>query len=332
LLTTLALLASCAVLLPFVAADEAAAGRKSTAPKSRSFLFTYGATITGLKPGEPARIWLPVASSSEDQEAKIESKDLPGEGKIGHEKQYGNDILYFEAKAGPEGTIPLSVTYRITRREVKADTSSMAEEDTGKLARFLQPDAKVPITGKPLDLLKDKDLPADQLAAARMMYDIVNNHMRYSKDKPGWGQGDAVWACDSKFGNCSDFHSLFISLARSQKIPAKFEIGFPIPEKRGAGDVAGYHCWAKFRPNGKGWVPVDISEANKNPAMKDYYFGNLTEDRVTFSVGRDLELVPKQDGPPVNFLIYPYVEVGGKPYDAAKIQKKFSYADVQANK
>jgi transglutaminase-like putative cysteine protease len=328
----LALLASCAVLLPFVAADEAAAGKKSAAAKSRSFLFTYGATVTGLKPGEPARIWLPVASSSEDQEAKIESKDLPAEGKIGREKQYGNDILYVEAKANADGSIPLSVTYRVTRREVKADSSSMVEEDTGKLARFLQPDAKVPISGKPLELLRDKDLPADQLAAARMMYDIVNNHMRYSKDKPGWGQGDAVWACDSKFGNCSDFHSLFISLARSQKIPAKFEIGFPIPEKRGSGDVAGYHCWAKFRPNGKGWVPVDISEANKNPAMKDYYFGNLTEDRVTFSVGRDLELVPKQDGPAVNFLIYPYVEVDGKPYDAAKIQKKFSYADLPAGK
>src|SRR5947207_2846041 len=82
------------------------------------------------------------------------------------------------------------------------------------------------------------------------------------------GQGDSVWACESKYGNCTDFHSLFISLARSQKIPAQFEIGFPIPEKRSAdemSEVPGYHCWAKFRPQGKGWIPVDISEASKNP-------------------------------------------------------------------
>ena len=109
------------------------------------------------------------------------------------------------------------------------------------------------------------------------------------------------------------------------RIPAKFEIGFPLPDKRGAGDVAGYHCWAKFRPEGKGWIPVDISEANKHPEMRDYYFGNLTEDRVAFSTGRDLTLVPKQDGGPVNFLIYPYVEVDGKVWPQDRIEKQFSF-------
>src|SRR5262249_14367381 len=122
-------------------------------------------------------------------------------------------------------------------------------------------------------------------------------------------------------------HSLFIALARSQKIPAKFEIGFPLPEKRGAGDIPGYHCWAKFKPDDKNWVPVDISEANKNPRMKEYYFGNLTEDRVAFSTGRDLILSPMQDGPKVNFLIYPYVEVDGKVHPKEQIVNKFSFKD-----
>ncbi len=170
-------------------------------------------------------------------------------------------------------------------------------------------------------------MPKNQLAAARVIYDVIDDDLKYGKDKPGWGNGDSVWACDSKTGNCTDFHSLFLSLARSRGIPAKFEIGFPLPDKRGAGDVPGYHCWAKFRPEGKGWVPVDISEANKHPEMRDYYFGNLTEDRVAFSTGRDLTLAPKQDGGPVNFLVYPYVEVDGKVWPQEKIEKKFSYQD-----
>jgi hypothetical protein len=62
--------------------------------------------------------------------------------------------------------------------------------------------------------------------------------------------------------------------------------------------------------------------------MVEYYFGNLTENRVAFSVGRDLTLVPKQDGPPLNFFIYPYVEVDGQPYPAEKVQRKFSYEDA----
>jgi transglutaminase-like putative cysteine protease len=153
--------------------------------------------------------------------------------------------------------------------------------------------------------------------------------MRYSKDRPGWGRGDSVWACDSKFGNCSDFHSLFISLARSQKLPARFEIGFSVPGTASKGDIAGYHCWAFFKPMGKGWVPVDISEANKDPKMRDYYFGNLTPDRVAFSVGRDITLVPKQAGKPVNFFIYPYVEIDGKEYPQAKIDKHVTFEDVK---
>jgi len=301
--------------------------KKDAAPKSRSFLFTYSATVTDLPAGKEARIWLPVPLSNEDQDVQIVSKQLPAEGQIAREPKFGNQILYVDAKAGEDGKVPLEVTYRVTRREVGTSPSKESEQ----LAMYLEPDANVPISGKPLDLIKDKALPMDQVAAAHVIYDVVNNHMRYSKEGTGWGRGDAIWACESGYGNCSDFHSLFISLARSQKIPAKFEIGFPLPPQRGSGEIAGYHCWAKFHPQGNGWVPVDISEANKNPTMKDYYFGNLTEDRLTFSTGRDLDLVPKQDGRPLNFFVYPYVEVDGKPYAADKVLKKYSYKDVPAS-
>jgi transglutaminase-like putative cysteine protease len=306
-------------------ADEPA---KSAKPRSRTFLFTYSATVTDLAPGTTARIWLPVPPSNAEQDVKIESKELPAEGKIGRESVYGNQILYLEAAAGKDGTIPLKVAYKVTRREAGA-MSQNPSDDEMEMALYVQPNALVPITGKPLDLIKDKKVPTDQLAAARVFYDVVNGHMRYSKEGEGWGRGDSNWACDSGYGNCTDFHSLFISLARSRKIPAKFEIGFPLPEKRGQGEVPGYHCWAWFKPKGKGWIPVDISEANKSKdaKMHEYYFGHLTEDRVLFSAGRDLDLVPKQDGKPLNFFIYPYVEVDGKPY--AKVQKKFAYEDVK---
>jgi transglutaminase-like putative cysteine protease len=270
-----------------------------------------------------------VPPSDDDQDVTVVARKLPAEGRSAREPVYGNRILYLEARADARGEVPLTLVYRVTRREVKGASGKVSEEDAGRIARFLRPDARVPVEGKPLELLKGKKVPEDPEAAARVLYDVVNGHMRYSKEGTGWGQGDSVWACQSGHGNCSDFHSLFISLARSRKIPAKFECGFPLPPKRGAGDVEGYHCWARFRPAGKGWVPVDISEANKNPRLRDYYFGNLSEDRVLFSTGRDLELVPKQAGGPVNFFIYPHVEVDGKVYPQEKIRRGFSYRDVK---
>jgi len=316
-----------ALAAPAIAAGGADVKSTDKSTKSRTFEFTYGATVTGLPAGTTARIWLPVPSSSEDQDVQIIHRDLPGKERIEKEAKFGNQVLYVEAKADSQGKIPLSVTYRVTRREVRSDHDEKAAAPE-KLALFLQPDSYVPIDGKPLELIKDKSLPQDQLAAARVLYDVVNGHMRYSKEGTGWGRGDAAWACESRYGNCSDFHSLFISLARSRKIPAKFEIGFPLPPKRGAGEVAGYHCWAKVYPAGHKWIPVDISEANKNPNMRDYYFGNLTEDRVTFSTGRDIDLVPRQADKALNFFVYPYVEVENKAYPAEKIERSFRFKDV----
>ncbi len=298
-------------------------------PASRTFLFTYGATITGLTPGQTVRVWVPSPPSNEYQTVRLErTEGLPPVSQISHEPKFGNDIHYFTATANSDGKVPFSLTYHVVRKEVR---SGLTGHDDPKMDvnLFLKPDARVPVDGKPLTLLKGQELPKDQVQLARSLYQVVYGHMRYSKEGTGWGQGDANWACDSGYGNCSDFHSLFISLSRSQKLPARFIMGFPLPEKTGQGDIPGYHCWAEFKPEGKGWIPVDISEASKDPKRKDYYFGNLTDNRIAFSMGRDLTLVPKQDGPPLNFFIYPYVEVDGKPYPADKIERKFSYQDVE---
>jgi transglutaminase-like putative cysteine protease len=325
-------LAVCLATLPALAHPQD--GKKEPAtPRSREFLFTYAATVEGLKPGQTARIWLPVPPSNSEQEASIVTSKLPAKGQHATEPRFGNSILSVEARAGADGTIPVSVTYRVKRKEVIGNLQS-TRVTAAERELFLKPDAKVPVGGKPAAiLLKGKELPSDGLKLGKLLYDIVNDHMQYSKKGTEWGQGDAVWACDSKYGNCSDFHSLFISLARTEQLPAKFEIGFPLPEKHGKGTIGGYHCWAKFTPDGKTWIPVDISAANqlraKDPKMVEYYFGNLTEDRVTFSVGRDLTLVPPQAGPPLNFFIYPYVEVEGRPYPSENVRRTFTYQDIQ---
>ena len=93
-------------------------------PKTREFLFTYQATVTGLKPGQTARVWLPVPPSNREQEVTVVKQELPAKGTTGTEAKYGNAILFGEAKADAEGKVPLRVTYRVKRHEVKA-----AEDD-----------------------------------------------------------------------------------------------------------------------------------------------------------------------------------------------------------
>jgi transglutaminase-like putative cysteine protease len=193
---------------------------------------------------------------------------------------------------------------------------------------YLAPDALVPVTGLPADLAvkvtEGKTVPLDK---ARAIYDYVFTTMRYDKTGTGWGRGDVLYACDARKGNCTDFHSLFIAMARSQGIPARFEIGFPLPPDKHASEIAGYHCWADFFEPTHGWIPVDISEAWKHQEKRDYFFGAHDDNRVQFTMGRDLELSPRQEGKPLNYFVYPYVEVSGKEY--ANVSTAFSFADVE---
>ncbi len=293
---------------------------------TRTFNFAYAATITHLQPKQEARVWLPIAVSNHDQRIAIVGQELPGNARFGRDAKYGNEMAYFAAPAGPDGSISISLAYRVTR-------NIAAEEDASILhapaeAVCLQPDALVPVGGKSMSLIAGQNLPADPMQLGHRLYNVVDDHMQYRKDKPGFGRGDSDWACESGFGNCTDFHSLFMSLARANHLPVIFQIGFPIPAKPGKGPVSGYHCWAWFRPPDHGWVPVDISEANKHPNLRDFFFGHLDANRIAFTTGRDLMLEPRQDGPPLNYFVYPYVEVDRKPWPAENVSCKASFEDI----
>jgi len=99
-----------------------------------------------------------------------------------------------------------------------------------------------------------------------------------------------------------------------------------LPAERGAGQISGYHCWAEAYVRGVGWVPVDASEAAKDPSRREYFFGAHDENRVEFTRGRDLTLEPRQAGEPLNYFIYPYAEVDGRLH--AGVDRKFQYRDT----
>src|SRR5262249_52412300 len=104
------------------------AGDDSTPPKTREFHFTYQATVTGLQPGQKARIWLPVPPSNADQDVSVVERHAPTKPQVGKERVYGNQIQYVEAAADAAGRVPLSVTYRVRRKEIKADRKGSGGE------------------------------------------------------------------------------------------------------------------------------------------------------------------------------------------------------------
>jgi Transglutaminase-like superfamily len=306
----------------------------ASAQETRHFTFHYAFAVKDIPAGAKVRVWIPEAHSDAFQTVKVISATGDISLKKNHESKYGNEMYYADASKAKQPELHFEVVYDVVRHErltlgIYSPHLEAAKLSEREKKQDLGPDALVPTTGLPAELAvkvtEGKTAPLDK---ARAIYDYVFTTLRYDKSGTGWGRGDVLYACDAKKGNCTDFHSLFIAMARSEGIPARFEIGFPLPPDKHSAEVAGYHCWADFFDPQHGWIPVDISEAWKHPEKKDYFFGAHDANRVEFTMGRDLELSPKQDGKPLNYFVYPYVEIAGKEYP--NVSTAFSFADVDA--
>jgi transglutaminase-like putative cysteine protease len=304
------------------------------AQEVRHFAFQYGLTVKDVPAGKRLRVWIPEAQSDEFQEVKVVS----AAGDLGfrktRESRFGNEMYYAQTAKAWRSDFHFEIVYDVVRHERLAlgvARPRLAEVQLKERDRHesLQPDRLVPVTGLPADLAlkvtQDKTTPLEK---ARAIYDYVLTTMQYDTAGTGWGKGDVLYACETRKGDCTDFHSLFIAMARSQGIPARFAIGFSLPPDKHFAEIAGYDCWADFFERQHGWVPVNISEAWNHPEKRDYFFGANDANRVQFTTGRDLRLNPAQDGPPLNYFVYPYVEVEGREY--SDVSLALSFAEVNA--
>ncbi|PSL02595.1 transglutaminase-like domain-containing protein [Cecembia rubra] len=269
------------------------------------FEFSYKAFLPKISAN--AKVWIPIAQTDRFQEVKIKSIKVPGKQSFQEEKKFGNTILVLDVNQVHSGE-EIEIVYEVARKEKGPYLDS--EEEINK---YLEPDLLLPVGGRFKEIaenaIKGKENDG-QLVHARALYDYIIDNMRYMKFGT-YGTGSADFACDSKTGNCTEFHSFFISLARSIGIPARFAIGASIPSERNEGGIDGYHCWAEFYAEGK-WWPVDISEGNKYTALATYYFGRHPANRIELSRGRDLVLSTMPKAGPINFLAYPIMEEKGE--------------------
>lgn len=266
------------------------------------FEFHYEAVLPEMK--EAGRMWVPIAQSDEYQTVKLISMKVPGKQQMLQEREFANNILYVEV--GPEHSgQKLEIIYDVSRKE----KSPYAAQEL-VTENYLKGNHLMPVGGRFRKIAEDaigEKRNDSKLMQARALYDYIIDNMKYMK-YGDYGKGNADYACDTRTGNCSEFHSFFISLARSVGIPARFAIGASIPSDRNEGGIDGYHCWAEFYAEGK-WWPVDISEGNKYTALATYYFGHHPANRIELNRGRDLRVQPGPASGPISFLAFPLLEV-----------------------
>ncbi|HEY1212087.1 MAG TPA: transglutaminase domain-containing protein [Bryobacteraceae bacterium] len=303
-------------------------------PHSRQFHLDYKVTVNNL-PSSHHRfeLWIPVPHDGPYQRIRGLRVNSPYPYEI-TEAANGNTMVHLSAGQNMERTFALTISLDAARVEhiepLHFRTVRMAQDDrVEQFGPYLKSDRLVPLDDQIRAWARDVALNANartDIEKANAIYRHVISTVKYDKSGKGWGRGDIYYACQERRGNCTDFHAIFIGYARALGIPARFAIGLSLPADRGEGKLAGYHCWAEFYAKGIGWVPVDAAEAAKNPAKRDYFFGAIDENRIQLSEGRDVILAPKQSSDPLNYFVYPYAELDGKPFTGTTYD--FEYRDT----
>jgi len=323
----------------------------------RSFQFTYEVAVESTG-GKKLELWMPVPQSNEVQtisDLHISTSGLPYG--IKEEKVHGNKYLYVYNVEGTNERTLVSMTFNVSRKEHSNEIYKNVDPN-----HYIGAYSTVPTGNAFLSLIKEEKLSKNDV---RGIYNYVLSGMHYGKPKSvddlyyktpwlnpdsiygqkgvsrdevvalyqkaktddgnyTFGNGNSIYACNIGVGNCTDYHSYFMSLVRTLEIPVRFHMGFPIPTGK-EGPVGGYHCWADYYVEGKGWHPVDISEADKDPSKTDYFFGTVDNNRVDMMVGRDFVLDGYEEGK-VNLFIYPLMEIGDKK--STVFTKSFSYKNL----
>ena len=260
-----------------------------------------------------AAIWIALPQELPEQEVSDLRVTTDHEWEIVADTEFGNKVVRVVVK-NPSESLSIGLTAKVRRYPVTAPVPASLNHKERDL--YLREEALVSLSSRIREL--SEKVGNDH----RARYDYVRAVMEYDKTAPGWGNGDSERACDVGKGNCTDYHSLFMSLARAQGVPAVFEMGYPTKVEGEIDREGGYHCWAWFYRDGA-WVVVDISEADRYPEKTEFFYGHLDPNRITFSRGRDVVL-PGMKGKPLNYLPSgAYAEVDGFPFE--NISRKLTY-------
>jgi transglutaminase-like putative cysteine protease len=342
---------------------------KTASPKQASFHINNIFTVKVPKGAKTVRVWFAVPQEDPYSIVRNFKVNVGGDYGIRYARDsWGNRVGYMDIESPTADHVQLDQVqlkeeFDLTRTEVRntinaAESRPLTDQERSALAAYLQPATHVIVNDEIRKLAASiTGGEPNPVLASRKLYDWTYKNVNYWVKDPEHLKaspvGSSEYCLRSKTGNCTDFHSLFASLAIASGIPVRMVYGSLLkPTLNGMEVDASYHCWIQFFAPRLGWLPLDASLANiyaediplndKNKKLvelttstgyhgadKDkveYYFGNLDERRVVWSMGRDLIMQPPQEDGPVNSLPKMYVEIDGK--QSADWTRQFTYKEL----
>lgn len=292
---------------------------------------TVSVDLSSHGDNETAQLWIPYPITNANQTiTNIAVEGSWSSSGVYTEGVFETPMLYARWDKGVSNR-RIKFSFDVTRKEItrKDFPSREAAWDPADYSRYLSATRLGPIDGE-IKILAES-ITAGQttvLGKAKAIYDWTCENTYRNPDTLGCGVGDVNRLLQEPGGKCADISSIYVALARAAGVPTREVFGIR-QGKNPVEDITKWqHCWAEFYLPGHGWVPVDPADVRKmmlkenleildkkTMDYRDYFWGGLDSYRLKLGEGRDLVLNPVQAGEPVNYLMYPYAQVGDKTID-----------------
>ncbi len=287
--------------------------------------------LTGHGSGQAAKLWLPYPTTNADQ--TISNISVQGNFSaygVYTDAVFETPILYARWDQGVAQR-RLTVTFDVTRQEVirREFPAKEAAWDRTDYSLYLSATRLGPVDGE-VKKLADTITAGQKtvLGKAKAIYDWTCENTYRNPETRGCGFGDVYRLLKDPGGKCADISSIYVALARAAGVPSREIFGIRQGKMKAQDITTWYHCWAEFYLPGYGWVPVDPADVRKamlkldldiadpkTNQLREYFWGGLDPYRIKLGEGRDIVLNPAQSGDPVNYLMYPYAEIGSTVLD-----------------
>ncbi|MES0447918.1 MAG: transglutaminase-like domain-containing protein [Desulfobacterales bacterium] len=299
--------------------------------KTVAGIITMEFDLSGHETGKGVQLWIPYPVT--DQYQNISNVKIAGdyaEAAVYTDRTFKTPMFYARWENGSKSR-KLNFSFDVERQEVIKQNfpANEASWDPADYSLYLADTSFGPVDGE-VKKLADKITAGKTtvLAKAKAIYDWTCENTYRNPKTRGCGSGDVCKLLKDPGGKCGDISSIYVALARSAGVPAREIFGIR-QGKKPVQDISKWqHCWAEFYLPGYGWIPVDPADVRKmmlkqNLKLSDsktkeyraYFWGGIDPYRIKLGEGRDLTLNPPQSGKPINYLMYPFAQVGDKTLD-----------------
>ena len=277
------------------------------------------------------QLWIPYPTSNKYQTiTNIIVKGNHSSYAVYTDRIFQSPILYAHWNSGTKNR-KLTFSFDVQRQEVirRNFPENEVPWSPADYALYLAPTRLGPVDGE-VKKLADKITSGQSTVEgkAKAIYDWTCENTYRDPNTRGCGIGDVYRLLREPGGKCADISSIYVALARAAGVPAREIFGLRLG-KNAVEDISkSQHCWAEFYSPGYGWVPVDPADVRKmmlkqnlslsdgkTAAYRKYFWGGIDPYRIKLSAGRDLTLNPPQFGQPINYLMYPFAQVGQDTLD-----------------